>query len=369
MSPGQKLEAGEASSEHSQESCQEIHVMNNKIKRSSLAKRNSRFESAFRAHRSLGPFQNRKTHFVSFTGRSLPSKIFSELDVVVETDFETSNGRKEKKNVLKELGCRLKSLVYQKGVVNRKHILEHFRKKDESLAGSYTGMKKKSKGSQENNWRRRIYDALNVLQNSDAVCMDKKTISLPRGKKNLCGLLVLKEELFKDLYIKTKILKAKKELLEEKERELEVLKGIRLSTKSNIEQTSGTKHEEEQKLSKNNTFSYSEFSQVARLNDSVKVVEVKQEATVKNGFLGVEMKINEGIKLEDDDTQINPSVVGLKIPFWIVMPEKAPSENKDPLLPKEPETNISIASDGKTVRFSSQLILKSDPYFKILNLK
>ena len=51
----------------------------------------------------------------------------------------------------------------------------------------------------ENNWRRRIYDALNVLQNSGAVNMDEKIITLPAEKKKLVGLLVTKEELYKDL--------------------------------------------------------------------------------------------------------------------------------------------------------------------------
>ena len=51
----------------------------------------------------------------------------------------------------------------------------------------------------ENNWRRRIYDALNVLQNSGAVEMDEKLIKLPESKKNICGLLVTREELYKDL--------------------------------------------------------------------------------------------------------------------------------------------------------------------------
>jgi hypothetical protein len=105
--------------------------------------------------------------------------------------------------VLKELGCRLKSLVYQKGTVSRKEILDMFRKSDGHL-----GKRKSSSGKLgiqgttyllENNWRRRIYDALNVLQNSGAVSMDEKIISLPQEKKKIVGLLVTKEELYKDL--------------------------------------------------------------------------------------------------------------------------------------------------------------------------
>ena len=38
---------------------------------------------------------------------------------------------KEKKNVLKELGCRLKSVVYLKSAVSRKDVLELFRSKND----------------------------------------------------------------------------------------------------------------------------------------------------------------------------------------------------------------------------------------------
>jgi hypothetical protein len=78
----------------------------------------------------------------------------------------------------------------------------------------------------ENNWRRRIYDALNVLQNSEAVNMDSKTITLPDDKKKLVGLLITKEELFKDLFIKKKLLQEKKLTLHSKGYELGFLKGI-----------------------------------------------------------------------------------------------------------------------------------------------
>ncbi len=53
----------------------------------------------------------------------------------------------------------------------------------------------------ENNWRRRIYDALNVLQNSGAVEIEGKRIRLPDSKKNQSGLVVTKEELYKDLVL------------------------------------------------------------------------------------------------------------------------------------------------------------------------
>lgn len=78
-----------------------------------------------------------------------------------------------------------------------------FRKSDTHLG------KRKQKGGKygfpgtkyllENNWRRRIYDALNVLQNSGAVDVEGKLIKLPDNKKKMVGLLVTKEELYKDL--------------------------------------------------------------------------------------------------------------------------------------------------------------------------
>lgn len=117
--------------------------------------------------------------------------------------MDNPSAKKEKKNVLKELGCRLKSLVYQKGNVSRKQILDMFRKSDTHLGKR--GNPNDKLGLQgtnyllENNWRRRIYDALNVLQNSGAVDMDGKTIKLPDAKRKLVGLLVTKEELYKDL--------------------------------------------------------------------------------------------------------------------------------------------------------------------------
>ena len=90
--------------------------------------------------------------------------------------------------MLKELGCRLKSIVYQKAKVSRKEILNMFRKK-EAPSTNLTKRKPKSvsliKQSAENNWRRRIYDALNVLQNSGAVNMDEKTIRLPDDKRRI----------------------------------------------------------------------------------------------------------------------------------------------------------------------------------------
>lgn len=103
--------------------------------------------------------------------------------------------------MLKELGCRLKSLVYQKGNVSRKQILDMFRKSDTHL-GKRSHSKLGLQGTKyllENNWRRRIYDALNVLQNSGAVDMEGKSIKLPEEKRKIVGLLVAKEELYKDL--------------------------------------------------------------------------------------------------------------------------------------------------------------------------
>lgn len=65
-----------------------------------------------------------------------------------------------------------------------------FRKK-EAPAANISKRKPKSvawiKQSAENNWRRRIYDALNVLQNSGAVDMDEKTIRLPQDKRRIAS--------------------------------------------------------------------------------------------------------------------------------------------------------------------------------------
>lgn len=47
--------------------------------------------------------------------------------------MDNPSAKKEKKNVLKELGCRLKSLVYQKSNVSRKEILDMFRKSEVHL--------------------------------------------------------------------------------------------------------------------------------------------------------------------------------------------------------------------------------------------
>ena len=47
--------------------------------------------------------------------------------------MDNPSAKKEKKNVLKELGCRLKSLVYQKNEVSRKDILDMFRKSEVHL--------------------------------------------------------------------------------------------------------------------------------------------------------------------------------------------------------------------------------------------
>ena len=71
--------------------------------------------------------------------------------------------------MLKELGCRLKSLVYQRGNVTRKDILNMFRKPDTKLGKRGANKAQIDFDKQgttyllENNWRRRIYDALNVL--------------------------------------------------------------------------------------------------------------------------------------------------------------------------------------------------------------
>ena len=46
--------------------------------------------------------------------------------------------------VLKELGCRLKSLVYQRRTVSRKEILDMFRKSD-SILGKRSGSNKNLK--------------------------------------------------------------------------------------------------------------------------------------------------------------------------------------------------------------------------------
>ena len=56
--------------------------------------------------------------------------------------------------------------------------------------------------------------------------MDSKTITLPDDKKKLVGLLITKEELFKDLFIKKKLLQEKKLTLHSKGYELGFLKGI-----------------------------------------------------------------------------------------------------------------------------------------------
>ena len=56
--------------------------------------------------------------------------------------------------------------------------------------------------------------------------MDHKMITLPEAKKLLVGLLVTKEELFKDLFIKKKILQEKKQKVHAKGFELGFLKGI-----------------------------------------------------------------------------------------------------------------------------------------------
>ena len=80
--------------------------------------------------------------------------------------------------------------------------------------------------SSETNWRRRIYDALNVLQNSGAVEMDEKEISLPVDKSNMCGLVIAREELFTDMFIKKRNLANRRELLTERAKEYALLVGL-----------------------------------------------------------------------------------------------------------------------------------------------
>jgi len=78
----------------------------------------------------------------SFTGHHLSYK--SKLDAFernksrcmfdpIDFSLDNPSAKKEKKNVLKELGCRLKSLVYQKNEVSRKDILDMFRKSEVHL--------------------------------------------------------------------------------------------------------------------------------------------------------------------------------------------------------------------------------------------
>jgi hypothetical protein len=56
--------------------------------------------------------------------------------------------------------------------------------------------------------------------------MDSKTITLPDEKKQFVGLLITKEELFKDLFIKKKILQEKKAQLHSRGFEFGFLKGV-----------------------------------------------------------------------------------------------------------------------------------------------
>ena len=147
--------------------------------------------------------------------------------------------KREKKNVLKELGCRLKSMIYQKGFIPRKEILETFRKKDFNESKETSQKQKRSakqEGTMENNWRRRIYDALNVLQNSGAVEINEKTINIPKQKINLNGLIVLREELFKDLFAKKKIISELEKEWLKKVYDLGFLKGLVDSRKASCQE-------------------------------------------------------------------------------------------------------------------------------------
>lgn len=78
-------------------------------------------------------------------------------------------------------------MIYQKGQVSRKDILKYFRKKEDCPAQQLGKRKPKVSATHEtseNNWRRRIYDALNVLQNSGAVDMDELSIKIPEPKSS-----------------------------------------------------------------------------------------------------------------------------------------------------------------------------------------
>ncbi len=160
--------------------------------------------------------------------------------------FGNGQIKREKKNgtplspVLKELGCRLKSLIYQKGQVSRKDILKYFRKKEDLPA--QLGKRKPKvvlpPQSSENNWRRRIYDALNVLQNSGAVDMDALSIKIPQSKsnphspENLCGLLVLREHCYRNLFLLKNSITKHQQLLREKQSEKDFLEKQALAHKA-----------------------------------------------------------------------------------------------------------------------------------------
>lgn len=130
----------------------------------------------------------------------------------------------------------MKSIVYQKQKIKRNEILEIFRRKtddgaDEKPQGEVRLFEKNS----ENNWRRRIYDALNVLQNSGAVD-GEKVIQIPKDKKDMTGLIVLREELYKYYYLKKTDYIQKEKLLAQKCFEAGLLQGLLAGRKASQSQ-------------------------------------------------------------------------------------------------------------------------------------
>lgn len=155
--------------------------------------------------------------------------------------------------------------------------------------------------------------------------MDQKTITLPTEKKRLVGLLVTKEELFKDLFIKKKILLEKKQKLHSKGFELGFLKGI-IDGRKALKRT------------------------IVRDNESpsaqVKLVEGE--------------KITQNSKVSEDSAEFSivKNVPKLfKIPFYLVN------------IPKETNIELEMDHSTKKLKIFGQDELTYYPYYKVLGKK
>lgn len=122
--------------------------------------------------------------------------------------------------------------------------------------------------------------------------MDEKLIKLPQNKKNICGLLVAREELYKDLFVKKKLYQKKKEYLRAKGFELGFLRGL-ISQRKELKIDPVDKAKLEPK------------------REEIKQ-EPEQEIEFKNGK-PVNMSAQEKDSIIIDDV---PLV--LNIPFWLI---------------------------------------------------
>lgn len=112
--------------------------------------------------------------------------------------------------------------------------------------------------------------------------------------ENMCGLLVLKEELFRDLFVKKRLFAEKKEQLTHKGQELSFLKGL-ISGRKKLKAAGGN-------------YDFSELEM-----PSIKVEQKDELSTL----------IENGVKIEEGASQVvNTTPRVFKIPFYLLKADK-----------------------------------------------